>query len=138
MILTIRQRPIKTFFDSIDELGITRLNGKIYEFVLEEGEEMEEEEKGKLIEFLKQTGQDEATVETIRESLTLKSMYKDKIEEIMKARPDYFEMGNPESKIVCDESCRGTEEVVSREQWSEGVSCTITTRSDKCLYKDWL
>jgi hypothetical protein len=136
--LTIRQRPIKTFFDSIDELGITRINKKIYEFILEKDEEMEEEEKEKLIEYLRQTGSDETAVETIRESLTLKSVYIDEIKEIMQARPDYFEMGKPESEIVCDESCRGTEKVISREQWREGVSCVTTTRPDKCLYKDWL
>jgi hypothetical protein len=109
-------RKIKLLFDAMDELGITRMNKEVFDnvwFIFYDDDEI----RNKLAES------DEAQINN----------YKDLIEEIIKVRPDYFERGKPESEIVCDESCRGTEEVISREQWG-----TVTTRPDKCLYKDWL
>jgi len=114
-------RKVRLLFDTMGELGITRMNKNVFDgvlFVFYEEEEINKE----LAES------DEAQIDD----------FKEQIEEIMKARPDYFEMGKLESCIECNESCRGTEKVISKEQWGEGVSCTTTTRPDKCLYKDWL
>jgi hypothetical protein len=114
-------RWIKLLFDSMDEMDIMRMNTEVYSVI--RGMWYEDEE------FIKTLGEsDEAQ----------KNEFKERIEEIMKARPDYFEMGRPESEITCDESCRGTEKVISREQLGEGISFTTTTRPDNCLYKDWL
>jgi hypothetical protein len=114
-------RWIRLFFDNMDEMGITRMNKGVYGVI--RGMSIENED---IIKILEES--DEAQ----------KNIFKEEITEIMQARPDYFEMGKPESSIECDESCRGTGEVISRAQCSEGVSCTITTRPDRCLYKDWL
>ena len=114
-------RWIRLFFDNMDEMGIKRMNKEVYGAIRSIGYE------------------DEDFIKILAESdKAQKNIFKDEITEMMQARPDYFEMGKPESSIECDESCRGTLKVISREQWSEGVSCTTTTRPDKCLYKDWL
>ena len=112
---------IKAIFDIMGELGIARMNKGVYEG----------------LDGIRITsGDDDMTDDELLE--TYRELFESELREIMPLRPDYFELGNPEMEIQCDESCRGTEKVLSVEQHGPGVSCTLTTRPDKCLYKDWL
>ena len=119
--LDTQLREIRLMFEAMGKLGICRVNQEVFDSVLSFF--CDSEETNKLL-----AESDEAQIND----------YIERLEEIKEARPDYFEFGTPEPDITCDESCRGTEKVLSREQLGEGFSCTTTTRPNKCLYKDWL
>jgi hypothetical protein len=113
-------RWIRLFFDTMGEMGITRVNKEVYD----------------TIRSISYGYADEEFIRTLLESdEAQKSDFKKHIKEIMEARPDYFKMGKPESEIVCDESCRGTEKIISRTLHEGEVTCTVTERPNNCLYK---
>lgn len=116
-------RLIRLFFNTMDRLGIKRVHYDVYSDIMSIGYDDKE-----YIEKL--ANSDDAQIEE----------YEFLLEREIDEHPEYFEFGEPELEVECDESCRGTQKLISRDDTGGGVwqSVIVTTRPEKCLYKDWL
>jgi len=116
-------RCIRLFFDAMDALEIKRVHPDVYSAAI--NSRYVDDDLNDLLNH-----DDDKQLEDFKNTLFVK----------MIENPDNFEMGVSELKVDCDMSCRGIEEIIDKQEYSEGelMSVMITTRPDNCIYKKYL
>lgn len=113
-------RNVRLFFDAMDQFGLRRVKMKIFNECMSLGWEGEYAEQVCVDDDL------------------LVSEYCNVFEHFEFCHPEYFEDGEPEDGIQCDESCRGTIKVVYEADPGPWMSVAHIQRNVRCLYKEWL
>jgi len=101
--LNIYLREIRIFFDTMDQLGLRRVNDSVFHDCMSMGWE------GIVLDLI------------LTNDDLLVHEYAYKMRDVAEDHPEWFEFGEPEEEIQCDESCRGTVKLIFGEQYREFV-----------------
>ncbi|KKG34925.1 hypothetical protein [Methanosarcina mazei] len=120
--LRLQLRGIKLFFEAMDRMGIKTVNKEVYDCMMSMGYDHD---------FAEQLATDDEL--QIEEYCT-------GFEHWTYCHPDYFEYGEPETEIPCDDSCRHTAKLVSKGIPTDGVIRSVVAymRPSECVFRDML